>query len=159
MSPAENDNSPYAVFPLDRSPGYIIHRLDTQLAAGLQRAFQARGHAITTEQWGVLSRLWEREGIHQSELAARTGKDRHNIARIVKLLERNGFIHRRPDPGDKRRQLVFLTPEGRRMEDELPAIVSDYLKTCLRGLTRRELDQMRRIHLRILSNLNGDPAA
>jgi DNA-binding MarR family transcriptional regulator len=33
---------------------------------------------ITPEQWGVLSRLWQSEGIHESKLAARTAKDRHN---------------------------------------------------------------------------------
>ena len=77
----------FNVFPLDSSPGYIIHRADMQMKAGLSRIFQANGFDITPEQWGILSRLWQSEGIHQSELAARTAKDRHNITRILSLLE------------------------------------------------------------------------
>ncbi len=51
------------VFPLENSPGYTIHKLDKQMSLDLQHAFQARGFAVTPEQWGVLNRLWENEGI------------------------------------------------------------------------------------------------
>ena len=97
------------VFPLENSQGYIIHQLDVQMSLGLQHAFQAKGFNITPEQWGVLNRLWENEGMHQSALAQRTAKDRHNITRILNLLEKNGFIFRKPDREDKRRLNVYLT--------------------------------------------------
>ena len=51
----------------------------------------------------MLFRLYGREGIHQSELSDRTGKDRHNITRILNLLEKKGYIHRIPDEHDRRR--------------------------------------------------------
>jgi hypothetical protein len=76
---------PIRVAPLDESPGFIIHCLDTRLSAGLSREFQNAGYDVTPEQWAVLNRLWQEEGIHQAELAQRTSKDRHNITRICKL--------------------------------------------------------------------------
>ena len=128
-----------SVFPLDNSQGYIIHRLDVQMSLGLQHAFQAKGFNITPEQWGVLNRLWENEGIHQSALAERASKDRHNITRILNLLEKNGFISRTPDKEDKRRLNVYLTKEGK-VGDKivlsgpgwiLPAECTNKENTCL----------------------------
>ena len=143
-----------SVFPLDNSPGYIIHRLDKQMSLGLQHAFQAKGFNITTEQWGVLNRLWEIEGIHQSALAERTAKDRHNITRILNLLEKNGFIRRTPDGKDKRRLNVYLTKEGKGLKQKLIPIVIDYLQKCFEGLTQEEVQNLRRIHEHILKNLS-----
>jgi len=143
-----------SVFPLDNSPGYIIHQLDMQMSLGLQHAFQAKGFNITPEQWGVLNRLWENEGIHQSALAERAAKDRHNITRILNLLEKNGFICRIPDGEDKRRLNVYLTKEGKALKQKLIPIVIGFLKKCFEGLTQEEIQDMRRIHEHILKNLS-----
>jgi len=142
------------VFPLDNSQGYIIHRLDVQMSLGLQHAFQAKGFNITPEQWGVLNRLWEKEGIHQSALAERAAKDRHNITRILNLLEKNGFILRTPDGEDKRRLNVYLTEEGKDLKQKLIPIVIDYLQKCFEGLTQEEVQDLRRVHEHILKNLS-----
>jgi len=143
-----------SVFPLDNSPGYIIHQLDMQMSLSLQHAFQAKRFNITPEQWGVLNRLWENEGIHQSALAERAAKDRHNITRILNLLEKNGFICRIPDGEDKRRLNVYLTKEGKALKQKLIPIVIGFLKKCFEGLTQEEVQNMRRIHEHILKNLS-----
>ncbi len=141
-----------SVFPLDNSPGYIIHRLDMQMSLGLQHAFKAKGFNITPEQWGVLNRLWENEGIHQSALAERAAKDRHNITRILNLLEKNGFISRTPDGEDKRRLNVYLTKEGKALKQKLVPIAIGYLQKCFKGLSQKEIGDLRRIHEHILKN-------
>ncbi len=144
----------FNVFPLDNSQGYIIHRLDMQMSLGLQHAFQAKGFNITPEQWGVLNRLWENEGMHQSALAQRTAKDRHNITRILNLLEKNGFIFRTPDGEDKRRLKVYLTQEGKALKQKLIPIVIGFLQKCFEGLTQEEVQDLGRIHEQILKNLS-----
>lgn len=142
------------VFPLENSQGYIIHQLDVQMSLGLQHAFQAKGFNVTPEQWGVLNRLWENEGMHQSALAQRAAKDRHNITRILNLLEKNGFIFRKPDGEDKRRLNVYLTQEGKALKQKLVPIVIGFLHKCLEGLTQEEVQDLRRIHEHILNNLS-----
>ncbi|MFC1875817.1 MarR family transcriptional regulator [Thermodesulfobacteriota bacterium] len=66
-------------------------------------------------------------------------KDRHNITRILNLLEKNGFISRTPDGEDKRRLNVYLTKEGK-VGDKivlsgpgwiLPAECTNKENTCL----------------------------
>jgi DNA-binding MarR family transcriptional regulator len=145
---------PYQLFPIDQSPGFIIHKMDSQLAAGLQREFQDKGYPITPEHWGVLSKLWEKDGTHQSELAERINKDRHNMSRIVTLLEKNGFIVRKHQKDDKRRLNVFLTPKGRSLQKELTQIVRNYVDRIFRGLTEEDLRIMDRVHRQIIKNIH-----
>ena len=140
----------FRVFPLDESPGYLIHCLDNLLSAGLNRSFRNAGFDITPEQWGVLSRLWEEEGLHQSALAARTSKDRHNMARILQLMEKRGLIARMADPNDKRRQRVYLSSLGRSLKEELIGLAENYLESCFGHLAREEVSAMQRIHKKII---------
>lgn len=151
----EDLESPIRVAPLDESPGFIIHCLDTRMNAGLGREFQNAGYDVTPEQWGVLSRLWQEEGIHQSELALRTAKDRHNMTRILNLMEKNGFITRKPDKEDKRRLNIYLTPKGSSMRSGLTKVVLDYLEGCLQGLSPADIRVMKRIHKKILDNISA----
>jgi len=143
----------HPVIPNRDARGMIIHLLDVEIGAGIRRRFEAAGAAITPENFVVLAMLVNQEGVHQSELARLTRKNRHNMARIIATLEQKGYVQRRSDGGDKRRQLVFLTDSGRGVLDEYAPIVSDFSGLVFAGLSEEELEIMNRIHLRILSNL------
>jgi MarR family transcriptional regulator, organic hydroperoxide resistance regulator len=143
------------VFPRKESPGFIIYRTAVLLKAGLRRAFQMKGLDITPEQWSVLGSLWEEEGVHQSLLADKTDKDRHNITRILSLLEQRGLILRKPDKDDKRRQRVFLTQSGKGLELELVPIATEFMRQAFQGLTDHEMSSLKHTLRRITSNL-GD---
>ena len=145
----------FRTFPRHESPGYVIYRTAIQLKVGLSREFQANGFHVTPEQWGVLSILWEKDGIHQSLLAERAAKDRHNIARILTLLEKRGLIRRTPHPEDKRCQKVYLTEQGQALKAKLIPIVTDFLNRALAGLTQDDLAQVNRILGHIVKNLTG----
>jgi DNA-binding MarR family transcriptional regulator len=143
----------FSVFPLDESPGFVIYLTATRFKASLARAFQAGGFDITPEQWAILNRLWECEGQHQSTLAESTSKDRHNVARIVHLLEKNGLVYRESDPGDKRCQRVFLTEQGRSVKVGMIDIVMRHLRKAFKGMTHEEIQALMRLHEKITLNL------
>lgn len=143
----------FSVAPLDNSPGYLIYRVHVGLKAGLLRAFREHGHDFTAEQWGLLSFLWEREGVNQSELAQRACKDRHNVTRMLKVLEKRGLIRRKPDTLDLRCFKVFLTARGRALQAQLTPIVLKHLQKAFAGLGQQDLRQFMLIQERILQNL------
>jgi DNA-binding MarR family transcriptional regulator len=143
----------FSVFPLDESPGFVIYLTATKFKASLARAFQAGGFDITPEQWAILNRLWESEGQHQSTLAESTSKDRHNVARIVHLLEKNGFVYRKADPTDKRCQRVFLTDLGRSVKTGMIEIVLNHLGKAFEGMTHEEIETLMRLHTKVILNL------
>ena len=96
-----------SIFPRNQSLGFVICR-----AAGAGTSLEEirdKGFNLTSEQWTVLSSLWECEGIHQSELAANTAKDRQNVTRILSLLEKGGLINKKSDHGDRRLRLGGCT--------------------------------------------------
>jgi DNA-binding MarR family transcriptional regulator len=144
------------VFPRTESPGFVICQTSMCLKAGLHRAFQSEGYDITPEQWTVLSSLWEAEGVHQSLLAEKTAKDRHNIARILNLLEKGGLVRRQPDRGDLRRRKVYLTEAGRSLKPELVRVSIGFLEEAFAGMTQEDLSSLIRILRRILNNLGSD---
>ena len=146
----------FSVFPRRESPGFLIYRTGCMLKAGLKRAFRAKGFKVTPEQWSVLSILWESEGMHQSPLASRASKDRHNITRILNLLERDGLIKREPSSRDKRCQRVYLTDQAKTLVPELIPIVAEFLSGALAGLPEEDVTVMQRVLERILGNLTGD---
>ena len=67
---------------------------------------------VTPEQWVVLFRLYEREGLTQSELGDRTVKDKTTVTRILDRLEKKGLLYRRRDTRDRRSQRIYLTESG-----------------------------------------------
>jgi DNA-binding MarR family transcriptional regulator len=55
------------------------------------------------------------EGATVSELANLSHVRKQTMAQTVEQLERTGYVERRPNPNDRRSQLVFLTSRGKRI--------------------------------------------
>jgi DNA-binding MarR family transcriptional regulator len=53
---------------------------------------------------------------------------------MVRLLERDGLVERRPDPEDGRAALVFLTPRARAFEPIAEATLRDLARQARRRL-------------------------
>ncbi|MEW6113879.1 MAG: MarR family transcriptional regulator [Thermodesulfobacteriota bacterium] len=145
----------FSKFPKEQSPARVIFRAAVLLKLGLSRAFENKGFDVTLEQWGILNRLTESEGIHQTVLAERVLKDRHNITRILNLLEKAGLVRREADPTDKRCQRVFLTDNGKEVQAALLPVAIGVLGQAFDGLSQEDLVQMTRILGRIIENLSG----
>lgn len=140
-------------FNLDDSYGYLINLAAQRLKYELHQTFQAKGYDVTPEQWAVLNRLWEQDGLSQVELAERTFKDKPGTTRILNLLERKGIVVRRPDESDRRVLRVFLTRIGKDLKDKLIPCAQEVLAKSGKNLTKEELAQFKLTLNQILRNL------
>jgi DNA-binding MarR family transcriptional regulator len=61
----------------------------------------------------VLAQLSVRDGLRQQALADRLLVTKGNVCGVLDRLEERGLVTRRPDPEDRRANLVVLTPAGR----------------------------------------------
>lgn len=137
--------------PLDNEFGIILNKAAVRLKCEVGRRFKA--YDVTTEQWVVLRRLWEKDGLTQKELAERIMKDQPNITRILDKLEQKGLIRRMDNVGDRRAFLVFLTEAGRRQVETLSPIARGVREDACRGLTEKELELLKALLKRVWRNL------
>ena len=140
-------------FRLSDSYGYLINLAAQRLKYELHQAFQARGYDITPEQWAVLNRLWEEDGLSQVELAERTFKDKPGTTRILTLLEKKGVVVRRADESDGRVQRVFLTKIGKDLKEKLIPCAHEVLMKSGRNLSKEDVAKFKVTLNQILSNL------
>jgi DNA-binding MarR family transcriptional regulator len=85
---------------------------------GLNQTFRRRctKAGITPDQFTALRTLREQEpaSLSQRELTEKMASDPNTIASLLKRMEEDGLIARRPDPADRRTLRVSLQPAGRR---------------------------------------------
>src|SRR3970282_2749310 len=80
--------------------------------------FRKNNIALTKEQWTILGVLWQDDGCSQQTLADRTHKDKPGITRLIDNLEKESLVERRPDAQERRLNLIFLNPQGKKHKKE-----------------------------------------
>jgi len=99
----------------------------------------------------VKSLIWLAEGpLSLSGLAEAVGVDAPYATLIVDNLEERGLVERQPDPADRRRKLVTLTPEGRDAVAEVLRIRLEPPPGFCR-LNAAELDLLEKLVWRIMA--------
>lgn len=93
-----------------------------------------RNYDLTVEQLQLLKQLAEDKGRSQSILCEISGKSPANITRILDRLEKKKRIVRRPNPEDRRSSLVFLTPEGEQLREEVVTLFESLRTELVRGI-------------------------
>ena len=75
-------------------------------------AAQDAGNEAPAAQWRVLSLLDQTGPRRVGELAAAARTTQPGMTRLIGGLERDGLVHRSPDPDDSRAIVVGITPDG-----------------------------------------------
>lgn len=139
------------VYRLDESIRWCVHKADLVLKNSAQRVLSH--YDLTTEQWGVLSRLIEEEGYNQRSLADKNLKDQAALTRILDLLERKGLARRTRSELDRREFLIFITDKGRELYDAvLPDLLNNTEKVTA-CLTSDELVELKKLLTRLTKEI------
>lgn len=131
----------------------MVYRIHIRGMVALRRALQAKGFDITPEQLNVLAWLVEQDGMNQSQLGEKILKDRHNMTRILGLLEKKGLVQRCPDENDSRAYRLYLSDAGRAVLREVKPLYINHWREQLDGLSREDIETLRRILEHISDNL------
>jgi DNA-binding MarR family transcriptional regulator len=136
--------------PAQATTSELAHELRESIGRLLRR-LRAEPGELPVGQIAVLSRL-DREGPASiSDLAAADRMRPQSMAQTVHDLESAGLVARRPDPADRRRSFVELTPLGLQTLNAMRAHREDWLTQVL----DRELDAEQRELLRRAVELLG----
>ena len=97
---------------LDRSFGFLVHDVARLFGRRFnQRALLFLG--LTRAQCKVLGYLARNEGINQAGLADLLEIKPMTLVRQIDRMEEDGWIERRPQPGDRRARRLVLTDKAR----------------------------------------------
>lgn len=97
-------------FNFGEAPGHLIRRAQ-QLAVGIFMEETSEFDA-TPVQFAILNALIDEPGEDQITLSNRVAFDPATFGSVVGRIEAKGWVTRKADPGDKRRKLLWITPEG-----------------------------------------------
>ena len=144
---------------IKNATAYVIEHTARLLRFHLNHELKEWGYEITREQWFLMFQLYENEGCSQGELADEILHDHPNITRQLDALEKRGYVERQHDPEDRRRHLIYLTADGRKVMDEMMPKAVETRKQLFAGISQEEVDQLKDILGRIEQNLLQQPWA
>ena len=126
------------------------------LLAQICRLHHVRAHTLLETlglyhgQPPMLRALWEQEGLTHSELAASLPA---TMTKMVKRMEKAGFVERKSDPDDHRVSRVYLTDAGRDVETQVKQVWRTLEDETFAGFTMEERVLLRRFFLQMRENL------
>lgn len=86
--------------------------------------------------------LREEAGVSQNKLADLVDIRKQSLSEVVVRMEKNGLVVRRPDAKDQRKNLIFLTEEGRTQAIAEVVMRSNEADTVLSPLTEEEQEML-----------------
>lgn len=140
-------------FLIENTLGYRINRAAIVMKLELQDRFKDAGFEITPEEWVILNRLWESDGMNQNEISQKTLKDKTTVTRFLNAMEEDGLIRRVVAESDRRNRLIFLTERGKRLKEKLIPIAKSLLGDVAIGLNKEQLAVTMEVLARIEQNL------
>jgi DNA-binding MarR family transcriptional regulator len=99
-------------FPTRPPIGLLLRLVYQHYAQDIEAALHEAGFGDLRPAHANVFPFVPPEGITISELADLARVRKQTMAQSVDQLERLGYVERRPNPGDRRSRLVFLTERG-----------------------------------------------
>ena len=139
---AENDvlESIHAVMHLYRSQQY--------------RSLRDGPHDITHMESKVLDFFGRRPGATQSDLAQHSGRDKAQLARLIKGLRDRGLLAAEADENDRRNLRLTLTADGRSVRRALQMQAKRLGAAAVAGFSAQEIQALLAYLERVKGNLD-----
>ncbi|HZY40095.1 MAG TPA: MarR family transcriptional regulator [Mucilaginibacter sp.] len=121
--------------------GRAMAELRIYLRQHIQAKIKEHGIDLTFEMLEVMSCLWRQDGINQQEIADFTLRDKSSMTYLLDNLVKRTLVTRTEDENDRRNKLIFLTPEGHKLRDQLYPWAIEVYEAASEGTTTVELEQ------------------
>jgi DNA-binding MarR family transcriptional regulator len=127
-------------YDFQHAPGHLIRRAH-QVAVAI--FMEETAHFDTTPvQFAILNALIDDPGEDQVTLAGKVAFDAATFGSVIGRLESKGWVRREPDAGDRRRKLLWVTPEGEHAARRMKGAVAKAQTRILGPLAAAERRQL-----------------
>jgi DNA-binding MarR family transcriptional regulator len=131
----------------------LVHSVMHAYRALQYRILRDGPHDITHMDSKVLAYFHRHPGATLSELADHSGRDKAQLARLVKGLRDRGLLVAEVDPVDRRNVRLSLTPDGEAVQRTLNQQAKLLSAKAVAGLTAKEREQLQILLRRVQLNL------
>ena len=111
----------------------LSNRISRAIADGYEEQFQ-----LSLPEWRVMAVLGGEPDLSAAQVAERTAMDKVAVSRAVNKLLESGRLERHFSPEDKRRSVLALSEEGRKIYREVIPIALGYESKILDKLSEPE---------------------
>lgn len=136
-------------FNFSEAPGHLIRRAQ-QLAVAIFME-ETAGFDATPVQFAILNALMDDPGEDQITLSGRVAFDPATFGSVIGRLEAKGWVKREADPGDKRRKLLWTTPEGEQVALKMKRAVVRAQQRIVAPLQAAEREQLGALLAKLVS--------
>jgi len=133
---------------------YLFKRLHLEIGALHDELLAPFG--ISTGDLAILLLVEAGEPESQQQMARRLDIDRTTMVALIDALEGEGLVARRPDPADRRRNVVELTEAGRTTLRQAKRSSDQAEQRLLAGLDKAEATQLRSLLRRVAADSDRD---
>lgn len=144
-------------FDISKAPGHLIRRAH-QLAVAVFMEDLAE-FEVTPVQFAILNALLDTPGEDQITLAGRVAFDAATSGSVIGRLEARGWLRREVDQRDKRRKLLWVTPEGEAITQQMLARVQQVQARITAPLSGTEQAQLNALLTKLVQGLEAQTLA
>ena len=134
-------------FDFSQAPGYLIRRAHQTSMAIFAEELAA--YEVTSLQFAILQALVDEPGADQITVAQRVALDAATSGSVIMRLEERGWLRREASNTDRRRKLLWLTPEGEKAALEMKKPARKVQQRLLLALNEAEKQQFSEMLQRI----------
>jgi DNA-binding MarR family transcriptional regulator len=136
--------------------GLVLRLLYQLYSLEIQGALREAGFEDINPSAANVFTFLTSKGATVSDLANLAHVRKQTMAQTVEQLERTGYVERRPNPSDRRSQLVFLSARGKRIPPVTHKAAAAVEKRWARLVGPNELESLRMTLLDLLSRLTPE---
>lgn len=152
----DNVNSSVAADSSAEDVFETIHAVMHRYRAQQYRALRGGGTDDLTHLDGkVLGFFARHPGATQKDLAAHSGRDKGQLARLIGGLKERGLLDARPDEADRRNVRLNLTNEGRSLLHVLQRRARELSERAVTNLSAEERRRLVALLIRVRENLES----
>lgn len=140
-------------FSSKESIGYLTSVAYRSMNKRLSNNLKLLGIKLSAEQYGLLKRLWQEEGLTQLDLAKLTSKDKPSITRLLNNLEKKKLITRKVNKEDKRCNKIYLTEAGKKLEETCLKVAAQTVAEATKNNEKKDIQICKNVLAQICENL------
>ena len=123
--------------------GLLIHDVARLLRVLYDRQMASIG--LTRSQWWLLTYLFFKDGINQSELAILMDMEKAPLSRLLDRMEKKGWVIRKNESKDRRTKNIYLSESIKPLISSMRDKAAEYRSVSLSILTDKERNKLKAI--------------